>query len=137
MRCLIVPRFGFCFQSNKKILRLKIHKKMKMSFTYSIVMMRRCVKEKLPSLLLEVIHILLGKVLAQPRFHMKSKILRVEYSADDLNSRLWFSGENFAAKWISYHCLKLSRGSYPFFARGIFHNAFLAWKRLLQVLSIR
>ena len=48
---------------------------MKMSFTYSIVMMRRCVKEKLPNLLLEVIHILLGKVLAQPRFHMKSKIL--------------------------------------------------------------
>ena len=66
---------------------------MKMSFTYSIVMMRRCVKEKLPNLLLEVIHILLGKVLAQPQFHMKSKILRVEYSADDLNSRLWFSGE--------------------------------------------
>ena len=64
---------------------------MKMSFTYSIVMMRRCVKEKLPNLLLEVIHILLDKVLAQPRFHMKSK--RVEYSADNLNSSLWFSGE--------------------------------------------
>ena len=52
--------------------RLKIHKKMKMSFTYSIVMTRRCVKEKLLNLLQEVILISPAKVLVQPRFHTKS-----------------------------------------------------------------
>ena len=70
---------------------------MKMSFTYSIAMMRRCVNEKLLNLLQEAIHILLDKVLVQPPFHMKSNFS---------NSRHFF-------------------------------NIYLAWKRLLQVLSIR